>query len=151
MDLTFCLLRTIIHPCTQHAASNTGANYDASTTAHAGKLSELINQFGIKDADLDNEVHDDFLRQISSDSSIDNWNPYARQFGLSEQDIADIEQRVGLTTFDRVCITFKIWKRSNITKATYKNFIGTLLNYSHFGLARKVCELLKKNPGGMFQ
>ena len=105
-------------------------------------LSELMNRFEIKDDDLDKEVCDGFLQQISL--MIDNWNPFARQFGLNGQEITDIEHHVGLTAYDRVYETFGRWKSSNITRATYRQFIRTLLDYGHFGLARKVCELLKK-------
>ena len=106
------------------------------------KISDLIEHHGIKEAQLKNQFSSEHLARLALSRNF-VWREWVGQFGLSEQQIKDIEVDVSLDGTAKAQKALNKWHSLYGILATYIKLAETFLEGGNALLAGDVCELLK--------
>lgn len=104
-------------------------------------LQDLIDRFHFSQDQLDMEVNEEHLREVSK--IIDDHEILGNELGLSESEMSAINSDAN-KQLQRMKMLNK-WKQKFAFKATYGKLIGALVKCSRGSDAQKVCELLAQS------
>ena len=110
-------------------------------------ISELVQEAGINEENLDQQCSDSDLRDIAS--LCDSWELIAYHIGLTKPQISTIKEENIDPEVRRIRFLEK-WKESRPggRKATYRMIVNALLTCKKAEQALEVCKLLAKNQSG---
>ena len=109
-------------------------------------IKDLKELAGVKDEQLDKECSDEHFYRISMD--VGNHTLFAGRFMLKEAEKTNANMQP--TAQQKAEEVFRIWKRNNIGKATYRRFVEVCLELRNGELARTMCNLCREGNSIMY-
>ena len=106
------------------------------------QISDLIRCFKITEAQLKEECSDQHMTTLAQSERF-LWRVWAKQLGLSEQSVEDIDNDVSLAESGKAQKALNMWHIMNGFMATYGKLVEIFLGGKNARLASDVCKLLK--------
>ena len=105
-------------------------------------LNVLIKRHSLQRSLLDCEISQEQISEVSM--LLDDWKKFARDAGLSEPTVIEIERG----EFDESGRRYKalyVWCQKNAFLATYSEILSILLRIDRADIAEEVCRILKED------
>ena len=106
------------------------------------QLSQLIEHYEITEAQLKKQWSGQHLATLARSGNF-LWREWAGQFGLSDQQIKDLEVDLSLDGAGKAQGALNMWHKLNAFTATYQRLVEIFLEGGNAILAGDVCELLR--------
>ena len=114
-----------------------------------GSITELLEHYKLSDEQLDQECCDQHLARLARSGKF-LWREWAWQFGLSDQQINDIEVDVSLDGVGKAQKALNNWHDLLGFTATYRKLVEIFLEAENAVLAGEACELLNGTKQTIF-